>query len=110
MPAFWLWAAQLVFMMVQPLVGWLFRVIGIGFVSYVGYNALLEVAMNYVTSKLSGSSLEIQQILGLAKIDIAINLYFAAVTTRLVLAGINKAQDRRRAQVWRKPGGTSIEA
>jgi hypothetical protein len=26
------------------------------------------------------------------------------------LAGLDRAQDRRRAQVWRKPGGTSIEA
>lgn len=106
----WLWAAQFIFMMIQPLIGWLFRVIGIGFVSYVGYNALLDQAMQFITARISSSSIEIQQILGLAKIDVAINIYFAAVTTRFVLAGINKAQDRRRAQVWRKPGGTSIEA
>lgn len=110
MQMLWFWGVQLVFMMIQPLIGWLFRVIGIGFVSYIGYNALLDVVMGYVTSRLSSSSVEIQQILGLAKIDVAINIYFAAVTTRLVLAGINKAQDRKRAQVWRKPGGTSIEA
>jgi hypothetical protein len=34
----------------------------------------------------------------------------SAVFTRFIIAGINKAQDRKRAQVWRKPGGTSIEA
>ncbi|WP_068828070.1 DUF2523 domain-containing protein [Pseudomonas sp. BMS12] len=106
----WIWIAQFVFLMIQPLIGWIFRVIGIGFVSYVGYNALLDVAMEYVTSRISSTSMDIQQILGLAKVDVAINIYFAAVTTRFVLAGINKAQDRRRAQVWRKPGGTSIEA
>lgn len=107
---FWVWAVTLIFAMIQPLIGWLFRVIGIGFVSYVGYNALLDVAVEYVTTKISSSSQDIQMILGLANIDVAINIYFAAVTTRFVLAGINKAQDRRRAQVWRKPGGTSIEA
>lgn len=106
----WLWVAQFIFMIIQPLVSWLFRVIGIGFVSYVGYNALLDVAMQYVSGRISSASMDIQQILGLAKVDVAINIYFAAVTTRFVLAGINKAQDRRRAQVWRKPGGTSIEA
>lgn len=106
----WLWVVQLVFMMVQPLIGWLFRVVGIGFVTYIGYNALLSTATDYVTSRLSSTSQDIQLILGLANIDVAINIYFSAVTTRLVLAGINKAQDRRRAQVWRKPGETSIEA
>lgn len=106
----WLWVAQLVFMMVQPLINFIFRLIGIGFVSYVGYNVLLEQVTSYVISRMGSSTLVIQQILGLAKIDVAINIFLAAVTTRLVLAGLNKAQDRRRAQVWRKPGGTSIEA
>jgi len=39
-----------------------------------------------------------------------VNLYFAAISTRFMLAGIDKATDRRRSQVWHKPGGTSIEA
>jgi hypothetical protein len=106
----WLWVAQFVFMMIQPLVNFLFRLIGIGFVTYVGYNVLLEQVTSYVVSRMGSSTLVIQQILGLAKIDVAINIFLAAVTTRLVIAGLNKAQDRKRSQVWRKPGGTSIEA
>lgn len=106
----WLWAVQLIFLIIEPLIAWIFRVIGIGFITYVGYNALLDQVVGYVSSRMTSSSQDIQLILGLANIDVAINIYFAAVTTRFVLAGINKAQDRRRAQVWRKPGGTSIEA
>ncbi len=106
----WLWAVQLIFLIIEPLIAWIFRVVGIGFVTYVGYNALLDQVVDYVSSRMTSSSQDIQLILGLANIDVAINIYFAAVTTRFVLAGINKAQDRRRAQVWRKPGGTSIEA
>jgi len=106
----WLWVAQFVFMMIQPLVNFLFRLIGIGFVTYVGYNVLLEQVTSYVVSRMGSSTIVIQQILGLAKIDVAINIFLAAVTTRLVIAGLNKAQDRKRSQVWRKPGGTSIEA
>jgi hypothetical protein len=106
----WLWATQLIFMMLQPLISYLFRLIGIGFVSYVGYNVLLEQVTDYITARMGDTTVVIQQILGLAKIDIAVNIFLAAVTTRLVIAGLNKAQDRRRAQVWRKPGGTSIEA
>lgn len=107
---FWLWAVQLIFLIIQPLVNFLFRLIGFGFITYVGYNTLLEVVTNYIISRMGSSSLAIQQILGTAKIDVAINIFLAAVTTRLVLAGLDRAQDRRRAQVWRKPGGTSIEA
>ncbi|MDD0844624.1 DUF2523 family protein [Pseudomonas sp. Gutcm_11s] len=106
----WLWAVQLIFMIVQPLINFVLRLLGIGFITYVGYNVLLEQVTTYVTSRMGSSTLVIQQILGLAKIDVAINIFLAAVTTRLVIAGLNKAQDSRRAQVWRKPGGTSIEA
>lgn len=106
----WLWIAQFVFMLIQPLINFVLRLLGIGFVTYVGYNVLLEQVANYVTSRMGSSTLVIQQILGLAKVDVAINIFLAAVTTRLVIAGLNKAQDRRRSQVWRKPGGTSIEA
>lgn len=106
----WLWVVQLVMMMLGPLVNYLFRLVGIGFVTYVGYNVLLEQVTNYIVTKMGSGSVVIQQILGLAKVDVAINIMLAAVTTRLVIAGLNKAQDNRRAQVWRKPGGTSIEA
>lgn len=106
----WLWVVQLVFMMIQPLINFIFRLIGIGFVSYVGYNVLLEQVTDYIMSRMGSSTLVIQQILGLAKVDVAINIFLAAVTTRLVISGLNRAQDLRRAQVWRKPGGTSIEA
>jgi hypothetical protein len=37
-----------------------------------------------------------QQMLGVAKIDIAINLYLAAITTRAVLAGMNKVSGRKK--------------
>lgn len=106
----WLWAVQLIFLILQPLISYLFRLIGIGFVSYVGYNVLLEQVTDYITARMGETTVVIQQILGLAKIDIAVNIFLAAVTTRLVIAGLDRARDLRRAQVWRKPGGTSIEA
>lgn len=106
----WLWVVQIVMIILGPLINFAFRLIGIGFVTYLGYNVLLDQVTSYVTTRLGSSTLVIQQILGLAKIDVAINIFLAAVTTRLVLAGLNRAQDMRRAQVWRKPGATSIEA
>ena len=109
MPAF-LWVAQFLWQIASPLVMTVFRAIGFGFVTYFGFNALINAAKDYITSNMGNAAIEAQQILGLAKIDVAINIYFAAVFTRIIIAGINKAQDRKRNQVWRKPGGTSIEA
>ena len=109
MPAF-LWVAQFLWMIAAPLVFTVLRAIGFGFVTYVGFNAVLDEAKDYIFQSAGNLSGPIQQILGLAKIDIAVNIYLAAVATRFIIAGINKVQDRRRNQVWRKPGGTSIEA
>ena len=59
----------------------------------------------HLRSRLLGSNLplanmgnvaqSIQMVLGLAKIDVALNMYFAAITTRMVLTGIDKLADRR---------------
>ena len=59
---------------------------------------------------LAGRDLPLTLLNGLANFDVIVNMYFAAIATRFILAGIDKAQDRKRNQVWRKPGGTSIEA
>lgn len=66
--------------------------------------------VDYITSNMSRGNIDIQMILGLAKVDVAINIMISAVTTRMIIAGLDKAQDRKRNQVWRAPGGTSIDA
>ena len=106
----WLWGARFLWMIAGPLVKTVLRAIGFGFVTYFGFNALINAARDYMITNMGNSGIVIQQILGLAKIDIAINIMLSAVFTRFIIAGINKAQDRKRNQVWRKPGGTSIEA
>lgn len=105
-----LYGVQLLIMILMPLIQMVMKAIGIGFVSYLGSNLIIDQAMNYIVSQMSGAGAVVQQILGLAMIDVAINIYFSAITTRMVLSGLNKLQDRKRAQVWRAPGGTSIEA
>jgi len=45
------------------------------------------------------------------KIDVAINLMLAAVTTRFILSGFDKASGSKRHPVWSKPGsGGSMDA
>lgn len=102
--------AQLFIIIVLPIVKMVMRAIGIGFVTYAGSNLILGQAKDYIISHAGNMALITQQLLGLAKIDVAINIYFAAITTRLILSGLNKMTDRKRNQVWRAPGGTSIDA
>lgn len=109
MPVF-LWVVHFLWLIAAPLVFMVLRAIGFGFVTYVGFNAVIDEAKDYIFQSAGNLSGPIQQILGLAKIDIAINIVLAAVATRFIIAGINKVQDRKRNQVWRAPGGTSIEA
>jgi uncharacterized membrane protein (DUF485 family) len=106
----WLWVTQFLWLIVAPLVKTVFRAIGLGFVTYFGFNVLINAARDYMITNMGDTGLVIQQILGLAKVDIAINIMLSAVFTRFVIAGIDKIQDKRRNQVWRAPGGTSIEA
>jgi len=106
----YLFIAQLLIIILGPLVKMIFRIIGFGFVSYVGSNLVIGQAKDYLASNMGMLGAEISGILGLANVDILVNMYFAAIATRFILAGIDKATDRRRNEVWRKPGGTSIEA
>lgn len=102
--------AQLVFLIIGPLVRLVFKVIGIGFITYTGSNLLLDQVRSYILGKFGAGSIVIQQILGLANVDVCINMFLAAVTTRMVLSGLDKIQDRRRKQVWNPPGRDYIDA
>ncbi|WCR45033.1 DUF2523 domain-containing protein [Stutzerimonas stutzeri] len=105
-----LFIVQMLVIILGPLVKMVLKMIGFGFVSYIGFNLIIAQAQDYLFGLMGDVGPVIQGILGLAKFDVVVNLYFAAISTRFMLAGIDKATDRKRAQVWHKPGGTSIEA
>lgn len=87
--------ANLFLIIVTPLVKMALKALGIGVISYIGINLVIDQARDYVLSNVGNAAPAIQMILGLAKIDIAINMYFAAITTRMVLSGLNKLADRK---------------
>lgn len=106
----YVYIAQLLIMIVGPLVKMVLRALGIGFVTFFGFNALANLAKDYLVSNFGQMGLAVQQVLGLAKIDLAIGIMFSAVTTRFIIAGINKITDRQRKQVWNPPGRDYIDA
>lgn len=86
---FFYWA-MLLQMIVAPIVKMILKMLGIGIVTYFGINMIISEAKDYVLSNMGNVGQSIQMVLGLAKIDVAINIYFAAITTRLILVGMDK--------------------
>lgn len=74
-----------------PLVTKVLTGLGIGAVSYVGINVMLDQVKSYVVSSFGGAGADTMALLGLAKVDIAINIVLSAVTARAVYAGMNAA-------------------
>lgn len=77
-----------------PIVKMVLRALGVGVVSYYGINVILGEAKDYIISSIGSTSPALQGIMGLAKLDVAINIYLAAVTTRLVLAGMDRVSGK----------------
>lgn len=74
-----------------PLISKVLTGLGIGAVSYVGINLMLEQVKDYIVSSFGGVGSDTLMLLGLAKVDISINIVLAAVTARAVYSGMSKA-------------------
>lgn len=73
-----------------PLVKRVLVALGIGMVTFAGFQLSVNAAKSYVQSNFSGLPSDVVHILGLLKFDVAINIVFAAVITRAVIAGMDK--------------------
>lgn len=78
-----------------PLVKMVLKALGVGIVSYVGINLVLTEATDVIMVNMLGLPIEVQQILGLLKLDVAINIILSAITTKLTLGGLNKLTDSK---------------
>lgn len=76
---------------VGPLVAKVLTGLGIGAVSYVGINLLLDQVKSFVVSQFGSAGQDVASILGLAKVDVAINIVFAAIIARALISGMNKS-------------------
>lgn len=90
---------------VGPLVIKVLRVLGIGLVSYVGTNLVIDQAKDALLANFGIVDSAVQGILGLAKIDVAINIIFAAIVTRLVVSGLSATDKIGRYKFLTGTGG-----
>ena len=64
--------------------------LGFAYVSYVGIGHLIDQVDGYVKTLFGAVPPQVAAILGMAKLDVAINIILAAVIARLLLAGMDK--------------------
>lgn len=78
-----------------PIVKMVLKALGIGLVSYVGINLILSQIVDVVINNVLSLPIQLQQVLGILKFDVAVNIILSAVTTKLTLRGIDKATDSK---------------
>lgn len=93
-----------------PIVKMVLRSVGVGAVTYYGINVILGQAKDYIISSIGHANPALQGIMGLAKLDVAINIYLAAITTRLVLAGMDKVSGKFKQMRARSATSGTLEA
>ena len=82
-----LFIVQMLIIVLGPLVKMVLKMIGFGFVSYMGFNLIIGQAQDYLFGLMGDVGPVIRGILGLAKFDVVVNLYFAAISTRFIPGG-----------------------
>lgn len=96
--------ASMLAVAVGPLVKSVLRLLGIGLVTYVGFNLVINEAKDAVVAKFGSLSPAIGSLLGLAQVDVAINIYFAAIATRLIMGGLSSTDKTGRYKFLTKQG------
>lgn len=104
--------ASMIVMVAGPIVKMVLRMLGFGFVTYLGITLIINQAKDYIIAQAGTAGPTIINILGIMKADVAINIMLAAVTTRFILSGLDKVKGSKSNSVWTPPGksGGSIDA
>lgn len=64
--------------------------LGFAYVTYVGLGSLVDTVKGHIVALFGSLPPSVAQILGMAKIDVAINIVIAAIVARLLLSGMDK--------------------
>lgn len=81
--------------------------IGIGYAVYEGVGALFDNVFVAIKDNLAGLSVQLLTALRLLKVDLCLNVIFAAIAARLTFAGLSAAGSFTRTR-WGKPPAPSV--
>lgn len=92
MPLAFIWALVTAAL---PIAKMVLKGLGVGLVSYVGINVVLSQATDIILQNFSSLPIQLQQVMGLLKVDVAVNIILSAITTRIVLKGFSRVTDSK---------------
>ncbi|MNE82766.1 hypothetical protein D3C80_1795170 [compost metagenome] len=72
--------------------------------TYVGFNVVIGAAKDALLAKFGVIDTTVQQLLGLAQFDVAINIMFSAIATRAIMAGLSSTDKIGRLKILTKDG------
>lgn len=75
---------------VKSIVSKVLVALGVGFVSYVGFDSLLSTVLNEIKGNLSGIPNDALHFLGMARVDLGLNLIFSAMAARVAMAALKR--------------------
>jgi len=75
---------------------------GMGFVTYQGFDAGLDLIKGHVYAAIGTAPAQVVQMLGFLEVDKAINVIFSAIAFRAVLSGFKNGDKIN--SIWRTPG------
>lgn len=84
--------ARFIFAVLKPLVIGVVTYLGLGIITYTGVNYGLDFFKDFIMSGFGSASPQLKQILGLAKVDIAINIILTAASMKFALLGFSSAK------------------
>lgn len=90
MPALFPLIAKFLALVVSGLVFRALAALGFSYITYTGLNSVVGTIKSYVVGLFGSVPPDVVQILGLAKIDVAVNIMISAVIARLALAGMDR--------------------
>lgn len=81
---------------VSSLVGRVLIALGIGFVAYVGFGALLDQFTDVIDIAFTEIPTQVGQILGVMMVDVCVKMVLSAASIRMVLMGVTGSGSIRR--------------
>jgi len=105
----WGYLAQVLLVIVGPIVWEGVKILGFSVAAYEGFDVLMTYIRHQIQASVGLSPAYVIPMLVLMKFDVGINIILSAVTVKFVLAGIRAG--RRRTTVWNPPtaAGTVIK-
>ena len=64
--------------------------LGVGFVSYVGFDSLLSTVFDALKGSMNSLPVDALHLLGMSRVDLGLNLIFSAMAARVAMAALKR--------------------